>query len=585
VRNAGYEYFLPYIVSLTAGPNGRQTIKQNVVIIGMDPYGFDVAMKKIPDQKQDGEYYWWSSGLDSPQMDLWPEVAFETRYPYYISHYSDTSKYSANADIFGFSKFNADVVSLESVQKIARNYGMSSYPSSITSDNLAYGTQPIISGYDHNLRNTDNASGFLTDSHKVTKASRNWWSFHIPENIIIVPWFESLQPEYYSGGVDWGDGNGLIDDIKLISNEGYRSNFGGSAYFYRGAVSNNYYNTHVSNDYDTSLKFSESDDLFRFLDVFNTNDIRFHFEEHHSFPKVSVFKENDGFFPSADDIFSETHPDIKKYFANITNWWMTGDHMIYRNGLVSEDVWKYDLSGYSDYGMVFPPVRSNHCDIFDNNFAAQFVVFAKTTGNLCKKNNLKCINPNGPVTTSGCPESNPYCNCPAQNRKPSQDEPSYLTLYKLEQELKECSLIQEHLGEDWLGCVWSNPDNTASCNCPEIGDKFMDYLQYSRTYATFWNTPAKTPLLRNTQYNLLFSQTLQVEIPRNDNIKIGSIVLVEDYSETGTSKYKRFGGKWLVTEITNIFYGQKDFMSVTLNRDSFNSDPNETNTPTSVNSG
>jgi hypothetical protein len=135
------------------------------------------------------------------------------------------------------------------------------------------------------------------------------------------------------------------------------------------------------------------------------------------------------------------------------------------------------------------------------------------------------------------------------------------------------------LGQEWLGCVWSSPENTGSCNCPEIGDKFMDYLAYSRTYATFWSTPAKTPLYRNTQYNLLFAQTLQVIIPRNENIKIGSIVSVEDRSEINEEKYRRFGGKWLVTEISNIFYANKDFMSLTLNRDSFSNNPNRTNQP------
>ena len=49
----------------------------------MDPYGFDVAMKRIQDPKQEGEHYWWSSGIDSSQMDLWPELAFETEYTYY----------------------------------------------------------------------------------------------------------------------------------------------------------------------------------------------------------------------------------------------------------------------------------------------------------------------------------------------------------------------------------------------------------------------------------------------------------------------------------------------------------------------
>ena len=46
VRDAGIEYFLPYLVQLTPGPNGRQATRNNIAVIGMDPYGFDVAIKK-----------------------------------------------------------------------------------------------------------------------------------------------------------------------------------------------------------------------------------------------------------------------------------------------------------------------------------------------------------------------------------------------------------------------------------------------------------------------------------------------------------------------------------------------------------
>jgi hypothetical protein len=231
--------------------------------------------------------------------------------------------------------------------------------------------------------------------------------------------------------------------------------------------------------------------------------------------------------------------------------------------------------------MVFPPVKQNHSDVFDNNFAAQFVVFAKTT-DICTKSNLKCINPNGFVTTSGCTAGNPYCNCPAQNRKPTEAEPSYLEIYKLEQEIKECSLISEHLGKDWLGCVWSNPDSTFSCNCPEIGDKFMDYLEYNRTYATFWNTPAKTPLLRNAQINLLFSTKLSIKVQANPSLKIGDIIYIlqPNTVPNGENPYKRFTGKYLVTSINYIFNGNAvDYYELTLNRDSSFLNPNEGSEP------
>ncbi len=70
VRDAGSEYFLPYLVNITVGPMGRQSVKYNASVIGMDPYGFDVAVKKIKDEIptnrklqgiDKGNYYsWWN---------------------------------------------------------------------------------------------------------------------------------------------------------------------------------------------------------------------------------------------------------------------------------------------------------------------------------------------------------------------------------------------------------------------------------------------------------------------------------------------------------------------------------------------
>ena len=258
---------------------------------------------------------------------------------------------------------------------------------------------------------------------------------------------------------------------------------------------------------------------------------------------------------------------------------------MYRPGLLTSDVWKYDISGYSEYGMVFPPTHQNHPDIFDNNFAAQFIVFArnqKSQNNICEKLNLKCVNPNGSQNSNGCPDNDPYCNCPAKNRIPTETEPSYLEIFELEQETKECALIEEYLGYDWLGCVWSNDQNTASCNCPEVGDKFMDYLEYSRTYATFWNTPDKTPLLRNSQMNLLLSNECVIEIKRNDKIKVGSIInLIDKNPDNGyLEQNRRFSGKWLVSEIHHKYMnGMDEYMHLVLNRDSLPKDPNQSKNP------
>jgi hypothetical protein len=571
IRNAGYEYFLPYIVSLTSGPNGRQTIKQNVVIIGMDPYGFDVAMKRIADDSENGKFYWWSNNLPVGQMDLWPEIAFETKYTYYTEHVPIERYFQNLSEIYSTSLSRYQPVgparSVSSreggaIDLSVTNYGVRGYaPQDSIKNNNSSDALAISNNakYDSFLQETKNASSYLINSHKVMKVHRNWWAFHIPENLIIIPRFESILLDTTFASSDIAIN---YTDYTLLPNTDVKfSTYSKREYLSR--LDEKEYNYLDVRQYSKALRLRNNSDVESLVQKFADNNISFFYEEYHNHPVISPYKN-----------FEITNPGIKAYFDDITNYWMRGDHIMYMPNLITEDVWKYDLSGYSEYGINLPPVQNNHGDIFDHNFAAQFVVFGKSTDSVCSKNNLKCINPNGQVSSQGCPESDPYCNCPAQNRKPSEPEPSYLEIYKLEQELKECSLIEEHLGPEWLGCVWSNPNNTGSCNCPEIGDKFMDYMAYNRTYATFWSTPPKTPLLRNSQINLLFSQTVQVDIARNDNIKIGSIVLLEDFEAITGKKYKRFGGKWMVTQIVNIFYGNAAHMTLTLHRDSFNRDPN-----------
>jgi len=579
IRNAGYEYFLPYIVSLTAGPNGRQTINQNVVVIGMDPYGFDVAMKRIKDPEPNGKHYWWNSGIESAGMDLQPEIAFETVFNYYADHIPDT-RMSVNEE----QDYGLDAGYFSNFEQRIKNYSSLPYnsytPYCIKQDIVLDNSRRYYSGYgffdttknnkithskyDAFLRNTEYASNYIFDSHKVKKVHRNWWAFHIPDNLFIIPSFKDV-----FGSVE--------HSTSILNTYGYdNASAREHVFFENNQVFDYLYSKNVNfQREDKSLKLNGfSVELSQLLDTFSTDPgkIQFYYSSDHQYEQITGFKDQN------DELFA-AHPTLQRYFRNITSWWLTGDHVIYRPGLVTEDVWKYDISGYTNYGVVQPPVHGNHPDIFDSNFAAQFVVFARTSENFCLRNKLRCLNPKGSVFTSGCPADNPYCNCPAQNRKPKEPEPSYIELYKLEQELKECSLIEQHLGPDWLGCVWSNPENTASCNCPEIGDKFMKYLEYTRTYATFWNTPSKTPLLRNMQLQLLFSQTLQIVIPRNESMKIGKLVTVEDFLEFTNDKYRRFGGKWMITEITNIFYANKDFMSITLNRDSFNKDPEKVQEP------
>jgi hypothetical protein len=275
---------------------------------------------------------------------------------------------------------------------------------------------------------------------------------------------------------------------------------------------------------------------------------------------------------------------IKKYFNDSLMHYLAGSALLYKPTLLTEDVWKYDLSGETEYGLTTPPVDTEY-EFFDRNFAMQFMVFARGTRS-CKELGLECANPNTPplISSQGCEDNNPYCNCPAQDKMPTEAEPTYLELYKLYNDLSECKLIESVLGKDWLGCEWSNPDSPCSCNCPEQGKNFAKYLEYTRTYATFWETNHKAPLLRQAQVNLLNSQAITITVGGNDNVYIGSIVeIFVNNVPNLQEKFKKVSGKWFVTAVDHHFNSLKNYvMTLSLARDSIGYNVDESDKPKSI---
>lgn len=529
VRDAGIEYFLPYLVQLTPGPNGRQAIRNNIAVIGMDPYGFDVAIKKSkvdPDEKLSRDYWWWgnnrsSTGLSENAMDLWPEFGFETARPYYTA---DPRNYWNTADYYGSYRYE--------------NWWDSS-------DNTNYYNAAAT---DPEYRLTSHGSQYLYTSHKKIKPHRSWWSFHFPKNVFIPQRFFGAFQENYGG---W-----------------YAGFYSGSTFIY------GYWNYY----------FWYGDEVERWLRLADTPDTAQLLSQAGFSPnEVILPKTGDGFVESMN-VYTETsiediHPDLKRYFTQTTLHWLNADYTLYRPGLLSDELWKYDLSGETEYGLITPPTTEPNYDLFDNNFAAQFVVYGRSS-NLCKQ--FTCANPNGKVSNRDCPESNPYCNCPAQEHMPMEKEPTYLELYQLYNELRECKLVEEYLGEDYLGCIWIDPNNPCSCNCPEIGEKFGEYLEYTKTYATFWDTPKNTPLVRNALISQFMSQQVTISIVPNRNIKVGDIIKINHKSilkpeeiEDEYIESKRFDGYWMVSEIRHRFDKESiQYMQLTLNRDTLPREPN-----------
>jgi hypothetical protein len=535
VRDAGTEYFLPYLVQITPGPNGRQTIRNNIAVIGMDPYGFDVAIKKskISDEQENKSraYWWWDSGtsllntsLSENSMDLWPEIGFETSRPYYTADPKNT---------------------WNSIGEVSDYYGYSNYSNfwDYTTNSNYWGV-----GIDPEYKQSAQGSNFINTSHKRIKPHRSWWSFHFPKNVFVPHRLFGLFNSVYG---PWYEG------------------FYSGDYFVYGYWN---YQWWYGEEVDRWLRLADTPDTRELLSQAEMD-------------KIILPKSEDGFVETMNvhipTSIDDMHPDLKKYFTQSALHWFNADYNIYRPGLISSDVWKYDLSGETEYGLISPPTIEPNYDIFDNNFAAQFVVYGRSTS-ICQQ--FTCANPKGKISNKQCPESNPYCNCPAQEHMPDEKEPTYLELYQLYNELKECDLIQEHLGEDYLGCVWIDPNNPCSCNCPEIGKKFAEYLEYTRTYATYWDTPKNTPLLRNALMSQFLSQQVTIGIIPNDNIKIGDMIKLvhtklitseEEGAYKDDNPSKRFNGYWIVSEIRHKFTKESvQTMQLILNRDTIPRKPN-----------
>jgi len=346
-----------------------------------------------------------------------------------------------------------------------------------------------------------------------------------------------------------------------------RDFFGGKGIF---TISPNYWRNWYGSEFESWLSLSNNPATFDLLET--------------EAPDLTFFVDN----PETRTSISANNTALSGYFKESLMNYLAGNYLLYRPSLVATDLWKYDLSGETEYGIIAPPVDTEY-EFFDRNFALQFTVFGKGM-RTCADLGLKCANPdaikNGLIqSASGCTAS-PYCNCPAKNIMPTEAEPTYLELYRLYNEINECSLIAENFGEDYLGCDYSNPDSPLSCNCPEQGDKFSRYLEFSKTYATFWGVSESLPLKRMAATSQFQAQKIQIRIAPNSNIKIGSIVEImsqNDLPQESANEYKKISGRWMVVEIDHTMTGTLGYvMNVTLVRNSLHYNPEDAQAPLAV---
>jgi len=562
VRDAGSEYFLPYLVQLTAGPNGRQTIQNNVAVIGIDPYGFDVAIKKnrtknnYSDYKEWGNYWWYtpfnklrlsSKTKDVNDMSLWAESSFENEKTYYENN--GEYVYNVGEDFTEFDNYSG---AISPVFKGASQYEYGAfYPVYYNNDyfvslnkaidNINNNSKYYIPTGDNtveinkiaDIKNINHArygSYNLIGSHLHYNVRRSWYDFVYPSKL----YFDTVLTNI-------ANINNLADRFNYIKTETIiNSNdivaFGGNDFI---------------QSLENSIALKDTATLRTFL---NQNEItNLHLNNLFDIEQMNQIKG----LTSSTSIFTD---DIERY--------LSGDLFIYRPGLVTSQVWLYDIFGESEYGLTSPPTLPPEYDLFDNNFAAQFVVFGKSSGsNICKDLGLKCLNPKGKTDNSNCEPDDPYCNCPSKNLIPTEKEPSYKELAIAYENTKECKLIEDILGPDYLGCMLSDPENTASCNCPEQGKYYPTFLNTLRSNATFYVTPPKTPLRRQAQMSLLTAQQAIMTIYPNDALKIGDIVTVNrGYARGGKDT---INGKWMVTGISRVFKSiNVELMVLNISRDS-----------------
>tara|TARA_R100000152_G_C6707955_1_gene136137 strand:- start:288 stop:854 length:567 start_codon:yes stop_codon:yes gene_type:complete len=156
------------------------------------------------------------------------------------------------------------------------------------------------------------------------------------------------------------------------------------------------------------------------------------------------------------------------------------------------------------------------------------------------------------------------------------EEPTDEQIQEALEEIKECDYIESTLGSEWLGCMWNNQDHPSSCGCPCRGDNFGEYMEYNRTYSTYWNTPETTPLWRDAQMFLINAQTATAVLNGDLSLRPGTLInIVNKLPGAEDPNTRRFSGRWLITSISHIMDNETHRMLVGLSRDSSPIPPNE----------
>jgi len=193
-----------------------------------------------------------------------------------------------------------------------------------------------------------------------------------------------------------------------------------------------------------------------------------------------------------------------------------------------------------------------------------------------------------------------------QKYVPKNPEPTNDELLCAKLAAQECDGIKDQFNNKWLGVDYADPTAPYNCSCIDPADDewetvtktgttpfltaapastivadytppsyseacgscFTYYTEYSKTNATFWNTPAKTPLYRRAQTSLLGYWRIRILVHGDLKIKPGKIITI-DYpiGENTNIKQSRYSGKWMVYKVKHVMTGVKHSMYLYLMRD------------------
>jgi hypothetical protein len=110
------------------------------------------------------------------------------------------------------------------------------------------------------------------------------------------------------------------------------------------------------------------------------------------------------------------------------------------------------------------------------------------------------------------------------------------------------------------------PEKITKADWKCTGDCFKYYTEYSKTNATFWNTPLKTPLLRKGQIGSYNAQKIKILVNGDSRIHVGDLINLSIPIE-GYPYKKRFSGRWMIYKIERVLTLNKHSMFLYLMRD------------------